>query len=140
MSKQKYFSRIASKLTMTRKSPKTYWSLLKVFLNNKKILIIPPLFHENNFVTDFKEKAELFNAFFAKQCSLIDNNSSLPKNLIYLTEKRLSKIRFSEDDIAEIIQNLDPNKAHGHDQISVRRLKICGKTICKPLNVSFMNV
>ena len=97
---------------------------MKVFLNNKKIPIIPPLFHENKFVTDFKEKAELFNAFFAKQCSLIDNNSSLPKNLIYLTEKRLSKIRFSEDDIAKIIQNLDPNKAHGHDQISIRMLKI----------------
>ena len=67
------------------------------------------------FVTDFKEKAELFNAFFAKQCSLIENDSSLPKNLIYLTEKRLRKIRFSEDDIERIIQNLDPNKAHGHD-------------------------
>ena len=137
MSKQKYFSRIASKLTMTRKSPTTYWSLLKVFLNNKKIPIIPPLFHENKFVTDFKEKAELFNAFFAKQCSLIDNNSSLPKNLIYLTEKRLSKISFSEDDIAKIIQNLDPNKAHCHDQISIRMLKICGKTIYKPLECIF---
>ena len=42
-------------------------------------------------------------------------------------------MRFSEDDIAKLIQNLDPNKAHGHDQISIRMLKICGKTICKPL-------
>ena len=42
-------------------------------------------------------------------------------------------MRFSEDDIAKIIQNLDPNKAHGHDQISIRELKISGKTICKPL-------
>ena len=57
--------------------------------------------------------------------------------LIYLTEKRLTKIRFSEDDIAKIIQNLDPNKAHGHDQISIRMLKICGKTICKPLECIF---
>ena len=47
MSKQKYYSRIANKLTMTRKSPKTSWSLLKLFLNNKKIPIIPPLFHED---------------------------------------------------------------------------------------------
>ena len=130
MSKQKYYSRIANKLTMTRKSPKTSWPLLKLFLNNKKIPIIPPLFHENKFITDFKEKAEIFNA---KQCALIDNNSSLPNKLIYLTEKHLTKIRFSEDDIAKIIQNLDPNKAHGHDQIIIRMLKICGKTICKPL-------
>ena len=33
-------------------------------------------------------------------------------------------MRFSEDDIAKIIQNLDPNKPHGHDQISIRKLKI----------------
>ena len=137
MSKQKYYSRIASKLTMTRKSPKTSWSLLKLFLNNKKIPIILPLFHENKFVTHFKEKTELFNAFFAKQCSLIDTNSSLPKNLIYLTEKRLRKIMFSEDDIAKIIQNLDPNKARGHNQISIRMLKIWGKTICKLLEYIF---
>ena len=48
--------------------------------------------------------------------------------MIYLAEKRLTKIRFS-DDIAKIIQNLDPNEAHGHDQISIRMLKICGKYI-----------
>ena len=57
--------------------------------------------------------------------------------MIYLTEKRLSKIRFSEDDIAKIIQNLDLNKVHDHDPISIRMLKICGKTICKPLECIF---
>ena len=58
MSKQKYYSRIANKLTMTQKSSKTYWFLLKLFLNNKKIPIIPLPFHENKFVSYFKEKAD----------------------------------------------------------------------------------
>ena len=57
--------------------------------------------------------------------------------MIYLTEKRLSKIRSTEDDIAKIIQNLDPNNAHDHDQISIRMLKFCSKTICKPLEYIF---
>ena len=122
---------------MTQKSPETYWSLLKLFLNIKKIPIIPPLFHENKFMTDFKEKVEFFNAFFAKQCSLLDNSSSLSNKLNYLTEKCLTNIRFSKDFIAKIKQNLDPKKAHGHDQISIRMLKICGKTICKPLECIF---
>ena len=65
----------------TQKSSKAYWSLLKGFLNNKKIPLTPPLFHENRFITDFKEKAELFNSFFAKQCSLIRNDSELPTSL-----------------------------------------------------------
>ena len=28
-----------------------------------------------------------------------------------------------------IIQNLDPNKAHGHDNISISLLKVCGPSI-----------
>ena len=118
MSKQKYYFKNCKQINND-----SIKSLLKLFLNNKKIPIIPLLFHQNKFITDFKEKAELFNAFFAKQCSLIDNNSSLPKKLNYLTEKRLTKIRFSEDGTPKIIQNLDPNKAHGLDQISIHMLK-----------------
>ena len=64
--KEKYYVRVANMLSNTQKSTQTYWSLLKIFLNNKKIRLIPPLFHENRFVvTDFKEKAELFNSFFS---------------------------------------------------------------------------
>ena len=91
------------------------------------------MFHENKFVTDFKEKA----ALFAKQCSLIKNSSKLPSHLHYLTDNRISSVTLSQDDIAKIIQNLDPNKAHGHDNISIRMLKICGSSIYKPLEMIF---
>ena len=124
-SKQNYYSGVASKLTNVQINSRIYWSLLNRFLNNKKIPLIPPLFHKNKFVTDFKEKAGLFNAFFAKQCSLIKNSSKLPSHLHYLNGNCLSSVSFSQDDIARIIKNLDPNKAHGHDNISIRMLKIC---------------
>ena len=45
-------------------TPKAYWSILKTFLNNKKIHFIPPIYHNNNYITDFKEKVEIFNSFF----------------------------------------------------------------------------
>ena len=54
-----------------------------------------------------------------------------------MTDNRLSSVRFSQDDIAKIIQNLDQNKAHGHDNISIRMLKICGSSIYKPLEMIF---
>ena len=90
VSKLNYYSRITYKLTHIQKNTKVYWTLLKGFFNNKKIPLIPPLLHGNEYVTDFKKKAELFNSFFAKQCSLISNSSELPLNLHYTTEKRLN--------------------------------------------------
>ena len=56
-----YYERMANKLNNLQRNSKPYWSLLKCFLNNKKIPLIPPLFHDNKFVTNFLEKAELFN-------------------------------------------------------------------------------
>ena len=55
----------------------------------------------------------------------------------YQTDNRLSAVNFSIDDIAKILQNLDPNKAHGHDKISIRMLQLCGNSICKPLELIF---
>ena len=109
-----------------------YWSILKTFLNNKKVLITPPLFNENEFVPDFKKKAELFNSFFAEQCSLQSNDSKLPSRLHYFTEKLLSTIKFSSKDVFDIIQLLHPNKEHSHGMIIIRLLKTCGKSICRP--------
>ena len=48
-------------------SPKTYWSVLNLSITIKNTRI-PPIFHENRFVNNFKESAELFNSFFTKQC------------------------------------------------------------------------
>ena len=62
-SRDRYYTRISNKLNDSYVSPKAYWSILKIFLNNKKPPIFRPLFYENRFVTDFKKKAELFNSF-----------------------------------------------------------------------------
>ena len=34
---------------------------------------------------------------------------------------------------------LDSNKAHSHDMISIRMLKLCGRSVCKPLKIIFEN-
>ena len=59
--KHNYYSSLAKKLINAQKNSKPYWSILKTFLNNKKVPNIHPLFHESKFVTDFKKKAELIN-------------------------------------------------------------------------------
>ena len=53
-SKEQYYTRISTKLMDPTTSPKAYWSILKTVLNNKKISCIPPIYHNNNYITDFK--------------------------------------------------------------------------------------
>ena len=75
-SKDTYYSDLSTKLVKQKSNPKIYWSVLKRFLSNKKTPCILSLFHENKLVPDFRKKADIFNSSFAKQCSLINNDSS----------------------------------------------------------------
>ena len=49
----------------------------------------------------------------------------------------LSLFQFTANDIKSIINKLDPNKAHGHDMISIRMIKLCGDSAYKPLEMIF---
>ena len=100
-----------------------------MLFNNKKTLIILPLLCGNRFVTNFTKKAELCNSCFGKQCTVINNGSSLLSELLLKTHKFLFNIIFSSDDILKTIQNLESEKAHGHDKISIEMFKICGPLI-----------
>ena len=53
-------------------------------------------------------------------------------------EKLYNKIASkSVEAIGKIIQNHDSNKAHGHDNTSIRILNICGDSIYNPLEIIF---
>ena len=57
----------------------------------------------------------------------------------HLTDDKLSSFNISSEVIFQLIKNLDPNKAHGHDEISVKMLKLCAPSIYKPLTLLFEN-
>ena len=65
------------------------------------------------------------------------NNSSVPADVNYITYKHLSTVTFSAKYVRKTIQTHDSNKAHGHENISIRMLKICGDSICVPLQMIF---
>ena len=105
----------------------------------KKILLIPLLLIKEKFVTDIKTKADILNNFFAEQCTPLHNHSKLSPNLMLLTQSRLDSLDLNEDEILKIIRALNIHKAHGHDDISIRMLKICHKSLLKPLILLFEN-
>ena len=81
--------RLAIKVNNPKTAPKTYWSILKAFPNGSKIPLTLPLLLNNEFVTDFLVKGNLFNYFCREQCRPITNGSFLPNNQIIETVTRL---------------------------------------------------
>ena len=82
--KRKYNENISKKLCSKATTPKYYWSLLKTMLNDKKVPCIPPIFHDNKFVTGFSRKVYLFNSFLQNSDQLLKITVLSPHQLILL--------------------------------------------------------
>ena len=137
--KNLYYVNLAKKLNNLLLQTKTYWSILKAFYNDKKFPLIPPLLIDDKFVTDIEAKANIFNKFFADQCTPLKNSSMFPTSRLFMTQATLRSLDFNEGKILKIIRALNTNKAHGHDDISIRMIKICDESLLKPLLILFKN-
>lgn len=112
----------------------------KLFITRKKILLILPLSVKDRFsMILFNAKANIFNIFFAEQCTLYKKWQCTSNQLNVLTESKLCFLNFNEDKILKIIKGLNIYKAPGHKKISIRMIKICDKLLLKPLVVLFHN-
>ena len=133
--KENYYLRVSKTMIDPTTNGKTYWSIFKTLLNNKKLPCIPPLFHQGKYVTNFKTKGR---TIWLLLCQTIFHNTKLKEtslNISKKTEKSISSITFNCNDIAAIIRSLDLDKAYGYNMISIPMLKICDKFICKPLEL-----
>ena len=73
---------------------------------------------KSKFVTDFYLKSEIFDSHFAKQCFPIKSNSRIQLKFLQATEKKLSGVKFSKDDVLLGIRKLDPSETVGHNKIN----------------------
>ena len=137
--KTEYHSKLAAKLVNPSTGAKTYWSILKTFTSGRKVPVIPPLLINNEFIPNFKSKANYFNRFFNQQCTEISTDSSISSSVNLTTYETVTKINFDVQLISKLIVALNPNKAHGHDGLSIRMLQIGYDSISKPLSIIFRN-
>ena len=98
-------------------------------MSDKKIFIRPisgnktTIFWPNQLVTDFLVNGNFYNNYFRQQFTTIGNNNSTLANTTFKTEERFSTFEICQYDIVKIIRLLDPNKAHGHDEIFIHTIK-----------------
>ena len=88
--KEEYLKTMGKRLSDPGTTQKTYWKILNTFLNKCKLPRIPPLFVDGKYVTDCKEKATLFNNYFASHCNPFINNSTLPDFFLLLIKPYLN--------------------------------------------------
>ena len=134
--KSAYTQNLGDKICDPTTGPKCFWTAFNKLINNKKITNIPPLIESNNYISNFKEKAKIFNDFFAAQCRPLNIESALPP-FSPKTLNQLSSLTFGVNTIVDIIKKLDSKKAHGYDGISIAMLKLCANEIAHPLFLIF---
>ena len=110
-----YYENLGIKLNNSLLLVKTYWPILKAFYNDKEISLISCLLTDNKFVKDITTKANIFNNFFAEQCTSLKNGSVLPSSQEFLTQEMLCSFDFSNEEIFKLIRSLNLHKAHGND-------------------------
>ena len=88
-------------------------------------------------MTNFRDKANISNDFFSKQCQPITNNSTLQSIQTFEIYNRLSTVDIDSKKILKLIQGLNSSKAHRHDGISIRML--CKPSVIKSLSLLFNN-
>ena len=96
--KLSYLTNLGNKVNDPVTSQKSYWKIINRVMNKCRAPKIPPLFVNNLFILNCREKAQYFNDYFSKQCNPVINNSVLPI-LEFLTNKKLDNITIKDNDI-----------------------------------------
>jgi len=137
--KEKHLNYLGSKLASKETSKKLYWKIINKIMNKCKAPKIPPIIFNNEIVTNFKDKANIFVNFFSNQCTPMTTTSTLP-NLTFKTNERLYNINICNDEILSLIRNLNVAKASGPDGISSKMLQLCDESIVLPLSIIYNNI
>jgi hypothetical protein len=103
---------------------------------------IPPIHEGTEYIVDSKQKADLFNNFFASQAYVDDTGKSIPVSDYQQNQSYLTLIETTKEEVQVSIGSVNISKACGYDGIGNRILKICrfgiAKSFTKLINFSFL--
>ena len=131
-----YYTNLCSKLSDPNTGQKHFWTAYKKIINKKVNTNTPPIIDNGVYISNCKQKADIFNQYFANQCT-VNDNSNILLNFISKTDASLSHVSVTRSQIINIIINVNSDKAHGCDGISVAMLKLCAVVVAIPLQIIF---
>ena len=141
--KEIFYSNLEDMLTETMTNNKQdFWKTVRHFVKrNKSSGSIPPLVTADEnletkmHVTD-QEKVECLNEYFTSISTISDEVPQIP-NLIPKTDARLEQIEISEQEVLDMLETLNTDKASGPDGISNKMMKAVAQAIAKPLTALY---
>ena len=83
----------------------------KMYQLRKNHANISSIIHNNIYVSNFQQKANIFNYYFADQCNILDNGSILPE-YISKTIASIPHINITTEQIVDIILRSIPLTKH----------------------------
>ena len=141
--KERFYNNLELNLTESfTNNKRDFWRLTRYFIkNNTASCSIPPLctLSDNNVLklhTTDKEKSDCLHDYFTSVSRVSDENTQLP-NFETLTNSNLDAIVITENEVKEILDILNINKASGPDLINHKMLKYVSAAVSKPLTVIF---
>jgi len=134
--KQSYYNKLGEKLCDPQIGAKSFWNAFKRISNRTRQPNIPPIIVNDNHISNFKAKANIFNDYFADQCKILNNDSTLPE-IAYKTTASTDHVDIPINKIINIINKMNPKKGGGHDGISISMLQLCVSEVALPLQIIF---
>lgn len=125
------------KLTGRSVGTKTWWNIVEQQQGFGREDSIPPLEKDDGTIAiTAVEKAELLGSFFADKMKVTDPNRS-PPGVPILTNKILSSLTITEEEVKQLLLQVDVKKALGPDNVSPYVLKKCAYQLAAPLTLLF---
>ena len=139
LAESKYYEKLSDDLLINQSNSKAWWNLVKESTKYSKASSshCTPLDNGGIFVYDSKEKANIFNRFFTETVQTENPSDPIPSNHNLIYYKKIPGLIIDEIQVYKLLENLDPKKATGSDNISNAILKRCSIGLAKPLCIIF---
>jgi len=105
---------------------------VKSMCGNKCYSLIPAISEGNVFISDAKEKVNVFNDYFASQATVPNSDSAEIPFLPRWSTDSLSIITADEEMVCNLMSSVDASKATGYDVIGNTILRLRSDGLYKP--------